>query len=352
MISFVETKIPDYEFVRRTLEVSQNSGRWANFGPVSRLLEERIEELLNLSEEHRAVACASGTAALFALVRLYSYLEGRSLRFVVSAFTFACQKQGPLAEALVVDCGEDGFLDIEAVESLQPDQFDGIIVTHLFGGAADVARWQVLARETGKRLLFDSAACFGSSYREKPLGSFGDGEAFSFHHTKPCGVGEGGCVVVPAQLENTLRSILNFGRYAGIDTGRYSSNGKMSDVSAAFILDRLRFLPKIRSGQREQWQRIAHLGANHGFEILGEPSPSLPSLVALLAPTPLDDQAFENPTVKLHRQYPPLAPSASVSWDLYRRHVCFPCHPQMAGLSEAEIDGVFELLIGTGGRAR
>lgn len=345
MISFVEAKRPNFDFVEEVLEASRKSNRWTNFGPVSRRLEAEVELLLELPDESRAVACASGTAALHALVGLYGFLAGRPLRWIVSALTFACQRQGPLSDSIVVDCSQDGLLDPEAVERFPETEYDGLIVTNLFGGAADVRRWMRLARQKDKLLIFDSAACFLSTYNGQPLGRFGDGEAFSFHHTKPCGVGEGGCIVVPREHEETARSLINFGRYAGIDTGPFSMNAKLSDIAAAYILDRLRSASAIRAAHRSQWRRILGIGQRLGFEVLGDPDPGFPAAAALLAPDVVGAAALDVSEVKLHKCYPPLATEAANARWIFDRSVCWPCHSELAALSTRAIEGILEILL-------
>lgn len=340
LVHFVERKHPDFEFVEEVLRASADASKWTNFGPVSRRLEAEVATTLQLPDDRSVVACASGTAALDALVGLYGYLSDRPLRWVVSALTFECQRQGRLADSIVVDCAADGFLDLDLVERLDLDHYDGVIVTNLFGGAADVDAWSHFAATTGKRVVFDSAASFGSTHEDVPLGRFGDGEAFSFHHTKPLGVGEGGCVVVPAEQEATVRSLINFGRYGGIDTGRFSMNGKMSDPAAAFVLDRLRSADAIRATHRSQWRRIVDLAMPLGYTVVGDPAPGLPSAVALAAPRPVPTSALADRNPVVHKLYRPLSADAPVAADIHARLVCLPCHGDVASVGDDRITRV------------
>ena len=338
MIAFVEAKRPDYEHVRDLLARSEASGVWSNFGPLSLQLEETVAELLALPRDRRVVACASGTAALHGLVQLYEHLAGRPLRWVVSAFTFYAQRQGPLAAARVLDCDAQGFLDLDALAALSTDSYDGIVVTNLFGTAAHVERYEDLAARAGKVLLFDSATCFGSRHPGRPFGTLGAGELFSFHHTKPCGFGEGGCAVVPAELEDTFRSLINFGLYRGIDTGARSSNGKMSDVAAAFILDRLSRRDAIRTAHLQQFRRLAGIARALGLELLvdGGNEGSFPSLVAVLFPRPVGLERLSGGPLVVHKYYRPVAsrPRADA---LYAHVVCFPCHGGVAQVPDDEL---------------
>ena len=338
MIAFVEVKRPDYEYVRTLLAESEASGVWSNFGPLSRRFEETAAEMLTLPTGRRVVACASGTVALHGLVQLYEHVAGRRLRWVVSAFTFHAHRQGPLADAHVLDCDAHGFLDPDALAALPADSYDGIIVTNLFGSALHVERYHELAARAGKTLLFDSGTCFGSTYRDQAFGGLGAGELFSFHHTKPCGFGEGGCAVVPAEFEDTFRSLINFGLYKGIDTGARSNNGKMSDVAAAFILDRLRHHEAIRAGHLSQFQRVAGIARGLGLQLLlGVPERgSLPNLVPILFPHPVGTERLAGGPLVVHKYYRPVAAKPRAV-SLYDHVACFPCHRDVAQVPEAAL---------------
>jgi dTDP-4-amino-4,6-dideoxygalactose transaminase len=338
MIAFVEAKRPDYEQIRELLARSEASGVWSNFGPVSLQLEETVAEILSVPHGRRVIACANGTVALHGLIQIYEHIAGRPLRWVVSAFTFHAQRQGPLAAAQVLDCDARGFLDPVALAALPTGSYDGIVVTNLFGTASHVELYEELAARAGKILLFDSATCFGSTYDGKPFGSLGAGELFSFHHTKPCGFGEGGCAVVPAELADTFRSLINFGLYKGIDTGARSSNGKMSDVAAAFILDRLRCLEAIRAAHLQQFRRLAGIARALGLDVLldGGNEGSFPNLVPILFPHPVGLDRLSGGPLVVHKYYRPVAsrPQADA---LYAHVVCFPCHEGVAQIPDDEL---------------
>jgi dTDP-4-amino-4,6-dideoxygalactose transaminase len=346
MIAFVEAKRPDYERVRELLAPSEASGVWSNFGPVSLQLEETVAESLALPPSRQVVACANGTVALYGLVQLYEHLAGRPLRWVVSAFTFAAQLQGPLAAARVLDCDAQGFLDPAGLAALPAESYDGIVVTNLFGTALHVERYEELAARAGKILLFDSATCFGSAYNGKPFGGLGAGELFSFHHTKPCGFGEGGCVVVPAELADTFRSLINFGLYKGIDTGARSSNGKMSDVAAAFILDRLHRREEIRAAHLAQFRRLAGIARDLGLALLvdDEQEGAFPNLVPILFPRPVEPARLSGGPLVLHKYYRPVV-SRPRADTLYAHIVCFPCHGDVAQIPDGELRAALVALI-------
>lgn len=342
MIAYVETKLPDYGFIRDALAESARENWWSNFGPVSLRLEAEICRLLEIGPDKSVVACSNATQALFGLVNMYSFVVKRPLRWAVSAYTFRCQRQGPLSNAIVVDCDKRGFLDLDALSSVGVREYDGIIVTNLFGKAGCISKYVEFARQWSKILIFDSASCFYSKAGSKYLGSYGDAEIFSFHHTKPCGFGEGGCVVVDKGYEDIFRSIINFGSYKKNDTGPLSMNGKMSDVAAAFVMDRIRHVETIKRSHQQQYRRIEaaarSVGCGRLFEL--DSDDEVPAVVPILSPNKVEVERLANNYVTLHKYYKPLVDGCTSADEIYDRIVLFPCHSGVAELERREIDDV------------
>src|SRR6476620_763826 len=69
-VPFIEQKSPDLAQLSEILRLSEESGYWTNFGPVSSLLESSLEHYLNLPASRAVVMCSSGTTALLALIAL------------------------------------------------------------------------------------------------------------------------------------------------------------------------------------------------------------------------------------------------------------------------------------------
>lgn len=323
-IRFVEDKPVDLHVVERLLRLSQTANHWTNFGPVSLRLEREIASRLGLDASLRVVMCSSGTQALHALVGLHESLAGRSLRWAAGAFGYYCSIQGPLAQAHVIDCDERAMI---ALDDLHAADVDGFIVTNVFGLYDDLDAYRELARQQGKIAIIDAAMAYGSH-------AHGPNEIISFHHTKPWGYGEGGCAIVAAEHERLFRSMISLGHLPGQPVNRRATNGKASDLACAFQLMRLSDLDVLEQTYREQYRRIASLGLEAGFRVLGDvlDHPSIPGNVPLLAPGPFDDVRHHD--VPTGRYYHPLdeAPRAQAIFD---RVVNIPCHPGVASLDDA-----------------
>jgi dTDP-4-amino-4,6-dideoxygalactose transaminase len=68
-----------------------------------------------------------------------------------------------------------------------------LVLVHSFGYPAPIE--EVFQLMDGKPIIEDCAQALWSSYRGRPLGSFGEAAIFSFGFFKPLSVGGGGCVV-------------------------------------------------------------------------------------------------------------------------------------------------------------
>ena len=325
MISFVENKPVNWDFIENTLNRSVLSNHWTNFGPVSILLEERLADILNINQDKSAVvACASGTLALFALVEMHNHLAGKELRWVVSSFNFHCAKQGPLKKAKVIDCDQKGMINLDLIGD---DEYDAILITNPFGVVDSVKKY----KKKGKIVICDSCSAFDA------LPDHDVNEVISLHHTKPWGFGEGGCAVIEKKYYELFRAIINFGKWKTQSIKNTAFNGKMSDPAASFILQRLATVDQMRRDYIEQYERVVRIGVKFGkTPLITRKIKHIPHCVPLLSNCP---PSLDNAYIKLHRYYQPIDDS-SVANDIYNRIICFPCHPELRVLSDSILESV------------
>ncbi|MEM9202300.1 MAG: DegT/DnrJ/EryC1/StrS family aminotransferase [Actinomycetota bacterium] len=336
-VPWVDDKEIDWDGVQQRLARSAAANHWSNFGPVSLELEAAIGERLDLPDTHRVVVTSSGTAALDAIAALEEHRNGRPHRWVVSDFGFHCTVQGPFRDAIVVDCDEAGILDLEAMAALDRDSYDAVLLTNTFGVRSDVSDFAAFTRAQDKTLLLDSAGSFGAL-----RGGPGDEtayQAFSFHHTKPWGFGEGGAMVVPADDVQMARSVINFGLVLGEPVAGVATNGKMSDIAASFVLGWLDTYDRIRPQLDEQYERLSAIGRELGYTVLGDVLPergTVPSCVPLLAPEPVSGDRFDRLPFVARKYYRPLV-GRPVSQAIFERIVNVPCHRGVQIVSDEEL---------------
>ncbi|NJO35752.1 MAG: DegT/DnrJ/EryC1/StrS aminotransferase family protein [Rhodospirillales bacterium] len=334
-IRYVEDKRVDWQRVSEITALSEQSRHWTNFGPVSLALECVIEHLIALPADRAVVMCASGTVALQALAALQAVKRGGRLRWAVSAFTFFSQRTGAFSDAVIVDCDGRGMISLDAVAALPDNLWDGLVVTNLFGCLSDARRYSDFCKARGKPLILDSAAALFGLDRGSPDHPV---EAISFHHTKPWGVGEGGCMVLDRTDAPLARSAINFGLSGPDSLKPLSCNGKISDLACAAILERLERLPTWAVACAAQRARIEDLCREMAVPLLLEaPRNALLSSVPPLAAQAIELQAFADLSFDVGKYYPPLDQRCGTARSIFARIINVPCHGDMTAVTDQEL---------------
>ena len=238
-IQWVPKKTINVGRVNELLDTSIQSNHFTNGGPNTLLLENRIRVCLDIDSSKSVVCVSNGTVALWAVVACFEVFHEKALQFSTQSFTFPASAQGYLDNVKIIDIDAGGGIDLQQIN---PEECDGIIVTNVFGNIVDIDKYEDWAKINNKFLVFDNAATSYTSYKGKNSCNYGNAATLSFHHTKPIGFGEGGCIIVDSKYERTLRNVLNF----GIDNTallpkwhRKGGNYKMSDIQAVYILQYL-----------------------------------------------------------------------------------------------------------------
>lgn len=232
--------------------------RWlTNHGPFAREFEQRIQSRIRVKH---AVAVCNATVGLEILARALD-LSGE---VIVPAFTFIATAHAFRWLGLTpVFCDVDPSthnIDPLQIESLITPRTSAIVGVHLWGRACDVDALEALARRHAVKLIFDAAHAFGSSYRGRRVGGFGDAEVFSFHATKSINALEGGAVVTNnVALAERLRQMRDFGFDSSHqDVADVGTNGKMNEISAAMGLTLLDSMDDIIATNRQVYRRYLY----------------------------------------------------------------------------------------------
>ena len=340
-VKFIEAKRPDMDQVARLLGECEAVNQWANFGPLYTRLAAEYSDHMGLAPGLVLTPCANAGIALEMVTRTLAAGEGRKkLRWIGSAFSFKNLGRGYFSDMRFLDCDANGILDFGALLDLPLDSFDGIIVTNPFGLYGDYERFIRFAEETGKKLVIDNAAGVGRVIPAWPW------QVFSLHHTKPYGLGEGGLVLSPDMAAEFLRLLINYDRIPG-EPAYWLNNGKISDISCAFLIDRLRQVDDWEPGYLEQRQRVSDLFAGFGLATLlpieqAPPTNSLPVLMG----APVDDNrlAASARSVDVARQYSPLA-ALPQAQHIHDQIINFPVHPDLGLLPDADLAADIETLL-------
>ena len=207
---------------------------FANHGPLVRQLEERIAGLIGV----RHVVCVTnGTVALTILAAALE-VQGE---VIVPAFTFPATAQALSWAGLTpVLCDVDPATHMLSEATVAPwitQRTAAILAVHLWGRPCSPQRLEEYAEKRGVKLMFDACHAFDGASHGRRIGTFGAGEAFSFHATKVVSGGEGGCVTTnDDELAARLRTIRSFHPSETLARVPMRMNGKMSEAQAAMAL--------------------------------------------------------------------------------------------------------------------
>ncbi len=146
---------------------------------------------------NHAVSCSNGTVALhLALVTLGI---GQGDEVIVPSFTYIASVSTIVltgATPVFVDSLEDTWqMNPEHVKKKITSNTKAIMAVHLYGHPCDMDSLVSIAKEHNLFLIEDCAEAFGSTYKGKHVGTFGDISTFSFYGNKTITTGEGGMLI-------------------------------------------------------------------------------------------------------------------------------------------------------------
>jgi len=157
-------------------------------------------------------------------------------------------------------------IDLDKVEAAITPRTRAIIPVYLAGKPVDMDKLYTIAARHKLRVIEDAAQAIGSSWRGKPIGSFGDFVSFSFQANKNITTSEGGCLVLNNAEEAVLaekyrlQGVTRSG-WDGIEVDVLGGKYNMTDVAAAIGLGQFAKLDAITAQRRKL--------AIHYFKTLG-----------------------------------------------------------------------------------
>ena len=232
--------VPDREAYSRSIAGTLDAAWLTNDGPLVRRLEQALKRRL---EVEVCRTFSSGTAALLTALRALD-LSGR---VVTTPFTFPatphCIAWNGL-EPVFCDIDPRTYnLDVARVEEAIDEHTSAILAVHVFGNPCAVDALADLAQRRGLALVYDAAHAFDVHAGGRPIGSFGDVSAMSFHATKVFHTAEGGALVSSGpRLDERIALLRNFGIVNENEVQGVGLNGKLSELHAALgllVLDRV-----------------------------------------------------------------------------------------------------------------
>jgi dTDP-4-amino-4,6-dideoxygalactose transaminase len=158
-------------------------------------------------------------------------------------------------------------IDLDKVEAAITPKTRAIIPVYLAGKPVDMDRLYAIAEKYNLRVIEDAAQAIGSSWKSKPIGSFGDFVSFSFQANKNITTSEGGCLVLNNEAEvllaekYRLQGVTRSG-WDGIEVDVLGGKFNMTDIAATIGLGQFSRLKNITAQRRKL--------ARHYFATLGK----------------------------------------------------------------------------------
>ena len=147
-------------------------------------------------------------------------------------------------------------IDLAKIEAAITPATKAIIPVDLAGLPVDRDRLHAIAKKHHLRVVEDAAQSFGSLWRGRRIGSFGDFVSFSFHPNKNVTTIEGGALVLNTEAEAKLaeqyrlQGVVRTG-YDGMEVEVVGGKFNLTDVAARVGLGQLPHLEEFTTKRRE-----------------------------------------------------------------------------------------------------
>lgn len=215
----------------------------------------------------KALLTTSCTHALEMAALLCDVKEGDEV--IMPSYTFVST-----ADAFVLRGAVPVFVDINPktmnidenlIEDAITEKTKVIAVVHYAGVSPDMDVIMDIAKRHNLLVVEDDAQGIMSTYKGKPLGTFGDYGCLSFHETKNYSMGEGGALlikdpdkIVDAEIlreKGTNRSQFYRGQVDKYRWMNYGSSYLPSDMNAAYLWAQLEIADQINDTRLDRWNQ-------------------------------------------------------------------------------------------------
>ncbi|MFL6052236.1 MAG: dTDP-4-amino-4,6-dideoxygalactose transaminase [Actinoallomurus sp.] len=246
------------------LTEAMRQGFTSGDGPFTRRATALLKELSGAGVALLTTSCthALEMTALLLDLRPGDEVIMPSFTFVSTANAYALRGAVPV----FVDCRPDTLnVDEKLIEGAINERTRAVVVVHYAGVACEMETIRKICERHGLALIEDNAHGLGGAYRSRPLGTFGEMAAQSFHATKNVGCGEGGALllndpglIAHAEIvreKGTDRSRFFRGqvdKYRWVDIG---SSYLPSDLLAAVLTAQLESFDVIQRRRHAVWAR-------------------------------------------------------------------------------------------------
>jgi dTDP-4-amino-4,6-dideoxygalactose transaminase len=250
----------EFEYIREAIAAGHLSGN----GPFARRCEGWLAARVGSARALLTHSCTGALemAAILAHIAPGDEIIMPSFTFVSTANAFVLRGGVPV----FVDVREDTLnIDEQLIERAITPRTKAVALVHYAGISCELDPILELAGEHGLLVIEDAAQALLCNYRGRPLGSFGQLSAVSFHETKNVISGEGGALLVNDERYVDRAEIIHekgtnrrsfvrgtVDKYTWVDIG---SSFLLSEVNAAFLWAQMEEAERITEARLAVWRR-------------------------------------------------------------------------------------------------
>lgn len=217
-------------------------------------------DLSNYLQSAGVSTCSNGTVALH--LALLALDIGAGDEVIVPSFTYIASVNAIKyvgAKPIFADINEsDWNISHKSILEKMTDKTKAILCVHIYGAPCEMDKLLKTAKENNLFVIEDCAESFGTFYKDKHMGLFGDIATLSFFGNKTITTGEGGAVFSnDNSLIEKIRHLKNQGL---VSDGGYTHdiigyNYRMTNIQAAIGCAQLEDIEKILTLKQELAQK-------------------------------------------------------------------------------------------------
>ena len=224
---------------------------YLGMGTMVDLFEKNLTKYLS----RQTVCVSNGTSALHLALQAIDLGPGDEV--LIQSLTYvACFQAIKATGAIPIACDilpNTLTIDIDDAKQRLTSRTKAIMPVHYSGGVGNLDDVYKFAKQNNLRVIEDAAHAFGTEYKGKKVGSFGDIACFSFDGIKNITAGEGGCISTgDKEVLNKIKDARLLGiendtekRFANKRSWNFSVTNQgwryhMSDIMAAIGIEQLK----------------------------------------------------------------------------------------------------------------
>ncbi len=224
------------------------------------------ESISHLFKTNFSIAVNSGTDALHFALIANNIQKGDQV--ITTPLSFMATTEAILyagAEPVFVDIDKDTFnIDVNKVEQAITEKTKAILPVHLYGNPCNLDKLTEICNKHNLIMIEDCAQSFGTKYKDRYVGTFGDVGCFSFYPTKNLGCYGDGGLIITNKKEHFHKFLLY--RNHGLVDGEHKIigfNSRLDSIQAGILNVKLSYLNQFIEKRR----KLVHLYKNYLSDI-------------------------------------------------------------------------------------